>query len=95
MIVVKMERGGGEVVEWSSDFSMLLHLLNTHPPGLRSAFEIFPFEFTGILGLELVIQRLGVMVVDQLKTLPGLEFFKGSKDQRVALGGRGLADINT
>jgi hypothetical protein len=39
-----------------------------HAPDLGALLQILPGEPALVLGLELVVQRLGVVVVDELKT---------------------------
>lgn len=67
---------------------------DAHAPDGRSLFQIFPRKFAGVFKGELIIERLGVVIVDQQKTFTWLERSKGLEDERMALCGRHLADIN-
>src|SRR5690242_11712511 len=61
---------------------------DAHAPIVRARFKIFPGELIGALGLELIKQRLGIVVIDQDKAFARRQGFKGAKDERVALSWR-------
>src|SRR5690606_5495567 len=60
---------------------------DAHPPGLRALLQVLPAERAGVFGGELVVQRLGVVVVDQDEAVPSAERVVGLEDQLVAAGG--------
>lgn len=69
--------------------------LTTDPdsPNVGTAFEVVPAHLARTFGLELVIERLGVVIIDQYKTLTAREFFVGLEDQRMTLRRRQLSNV--
>src|SRR5690606_29938977 len=63
------------------------------PPDLRPAFEIGPGELLRMLGLELVMERLRVVIIDQNQGGAGQELVDSRKDPRVTLRGLEAAHI--
>src|SRR5690606_18427914 len=51
------------------------------PPGLRALLEISPRELAGAFGLELVVEGLGIMVVDEDEERAVVQIVEGLKDQ--------------
>src|ERR1035437_3403623 len=65
-----------------------------HPPDLWSLLEVVPGELAGVLRRELVVQRLGVVVVDQHEARAGFQRCEGLDDQLVADAGDLGTDID-
>src|SRR5450759_2973492 len=65
-----------------------------HPPDLWSLFEVVPGELAGVLRRELVVQRLGVVVVDKHEGRAGFQRCEGVEDQLVADAGDLGTDID-
>src|SRR5690606_9507124 len=62
-------------------------LADAHPPRLGPLLQVLPLEQPGALRLELVVERLRVVVVDQLERLPRLQVVERLEQQRVAVAG--------
>lgn len=97
---VAQQLGRGIVAQHGEPGDALRHLghrplrtADPHPPYLRTLLEVLPGELTGVLSLELVLQRLGVVVVDEDEALAGIEVLVGGEDQLVAAGGRLGSDV--
>src|SRR5664280_814434 len=58
---------------------------DAHTPQLGTRLEIVPGELTGVLGLELVVQRLRIVVVDDHESTPGYKVIIGGEDHVMAL----------
>ncbi len=56
---------------------------DSNPPVSRFAVYVLPFEGARIVGIELVVQVLGVVIVDQDKVLARRQRCVGSEDQRM------------
>src|SRR3546814_5147446 len=56
-----------------NDLGSLSELADLDTPGLRPALEIGPGELLGMLGFELVVERLGVVVVHENERRPRRE----------------------
>src|SRR5699024_8214655 len=54
-----------------------------YAPGLGAFFEILPGELAGMFGLELVIQWLGIVIVDQYERGAVVQTVVGLEDQFV------------
>jgi hypothetical protein len=63
----------------------VLHLADAHAPDVGPGFEVVPTELALGLGLELVLQRLGIVVVDQHQRLARRQLGEAAENQRVAL----------
>src|SRR5450759_3516166 len=63
-------------------------------PDIGALIEIIPREGTVVLGLELIIERLRIVVVDQDEILPGREFVECVEDQGVPLTRDDRTDID-
>lgn len=59
----------------------------THAPDFRSLFQVIPGELAAQLGLELVKERLRVVVIDQDEALTWSQRLKALKDERMSLHG--------
>jgi hypothetical protein len=68
-------------------------LSNTDTPVLWPLFEIVPDQRAVIFEVQLIVERLGIVIVDQDKLIPWSERCKPSKDETVALGWREGTDI--
>jgi hypothetical protein len=66
---------------------------DSDPPDLRTLLEVFPAELAGVLSGELEVERLGVVIVDEHETGPGIELLVGVEDQLVAARGWLGADV--
>src|SRR5574340_45413 len=67
---------------------------NANPPHIRTAFQVFPAELAAVFGLELVIERLGVVVIDQEQGFARSQFGEGAENQWMALTRNNGADID-
>jgi hypothetical protein len=56
-----------------------------HPPHLGPRLEIVPGELTSVLGLELVAERSGIVVVDDHESTPGHKVVIGGEDHVMPL----------
>ncbi len=72
----------------------LLRAADDDAPDLGPLLEVFPGELAGVLGLELIPQRLGIVVISQLEGLAGAQCRIPVEDLRMALAGRDLANID-
>src|SRR5690606_19573158 len=59
----------------------------------RALLQVVPGELPWLGGLELVIQRSGIVVVDQFETLSGTQLVPSIEDHRVALPRLHVADV--
>src|SRR5579864_6410765 len=75
---------GAHATSWPAD---------AHPPDLRPLLEIRPGELPRLLRLELVVERLGIVIVDEDERLPRTERLKRREDDRVTPGGRQRPDV--
>jgi hypothetical protein len=46
-----------------------VHSADAYAPDLRALFQVLPGDRTRLLRLELVKQRLGIVIIDQLKRI--------------------------
>src|SRR5512139_3240624 len=67
---------------------------NANPPHIRTAFQVFPAELAAVFGLELVIERLGVVVIDQEQGFARSQFGEGAEYQWMAVTRNNGADID-
>src|SRR5690606_7738057 len=72
------------------DSGRLAHL---HAPLCWALFQVLPAHAVSALGLELVVQRLRVVVVDELERRARLELIEGAEDERVPLARWDGADV--
>src|SRR5690606_20305017 len=64
-----------------------------HPPDLGALLEVVPGEIALVLGVELVEERLRVVIVDQDEALPGNESRVVLEDHRMATSRRLRANV--
>src|SRR6185312_15247143 len=64
-----------------------------HLPDLRALLQVIPGELPGVLRLELVIERLRIVIVHQYEALAGLELLVSVEDLAVSLHRDEPADI--
>src|SRR6185437_4193127 len=64
-----------------------------HLPDLRALLQVIPGELPRVLRLELVIERLRIVVVHQHEALAGLELLVSVEDLAMALHRNEPADI--
>ncbi len=57
------------------------HLPHSHAPNLRSLLEVVPRELPGPFGLELIVERLGVVVIDQNERLARVKRLECAEDE--------------
>src|SRR5690606_30189677 len=69
-------------------------LADLHAPDGRSAFKVGPGELVRILGCQLVVERLGVVIVDQDERRPRCELVDELEDLLVPLGGHKAANVD-
>src|SRR5699024_856661 len=60
---------------------------DAHTPALGPLFERIPGELAGLLGGELVVQRFGIVIVDEHERITDAEPVIGLEDQFVSTGG--------
>src|SRR5690606_41977406 len=68
-------------------------LAYANPPHFRPRLEVVPGELAGLFGLELIEERKGVVVVDELEPLARRQALPAAEDRRVAIPGRHLPDV--
>ena len=66
---------------------------DAHAPYLRTLLQVLPAELSAVLPLELVVERLGVVIVDQYETLSGRQGVVGVEDELVTAGRWLAADV--
>ena len=64
-----------------------------HLPHLGTALQIVPLELSGPFCGECVVERLGIVIVDQKRRAPNRQLVEGAKDGRVLLRDRYDAGI--
>src|SRR5690606_12790510 len=74
----------------TSDSGRLAHL---PPPLGGSLLQVLPCDGATPLSLELIVERLRVMVVEKLERGAGRQFVEGPEDERVPLTGRDGAHV--
>lgn len=53
---------------------------DAHAPDLRSLLEVFPSEAPGLFRFELVVERLGIVVVDEFERVVGCQGGEGPRE---------------
>jgi len=71
-----------------------VHFGNAHAPQVRAGLQVTPIEAAGRTIFKVAAQRCGIVVVQQFKRLAGFLGIEAFKDQRVAVAGGDLANVD-